>query len=266
MNVIDLFSGIGGFSVGLERAGMRTIAFCEIDPFARAVLKKHWPHTPIYHDVRNLHAADFAEPIDVICGGFPCQGISTAGQHKGLADERSGLWSEFARLIGELRPRYAIVENVGSLTRNGLGRVLGDLAEIGFDAEWDRVPACAVGARHRRDRTWIVAYPEGSGGRPLSCGVGEGTDAWLRSQESQGHFFGWSGEFARLLVGRGTNRRGTPWEVEPSVARLADGVRHQLDRNRVTGLAVVPQVVELIGRAIMKASALSSTDGGAPHG
>jgi DNA (cytosine-5)-methyltransferase 1 len=260
MRVLDLFSGIGGFSLGLERAGMQTVAFCESEPFARKVLAKHWPEIPIYDDVRSLTAERLVcdgVSAEIICGGFPCQGISTAGQHKGLGDDRSGLWSEFARLIGEVRPRYAIVENVGTLTRNGLGRVLGDLAEIGFDAEWDRIPASAVGAPHRRDRTWIVAYPQGAGGRPISCGVGEGTDAWLRSQESEGHFFGWSGEFARLLVGRGANRRGTPWEVEPRLERMANGVPDQMDRTRVTGLAVVPQVVELIGRAIVCAEGLN---------
>ena len=254
MRVLDLFSGIGGFSLGLERAGMQTVAFCESDPFARSVLRKHWPAVQIFEDVRALHAEDIACPIDVVCGGFPCQGISTAGQHKGLTDERSGLWREFARLIGEIRPSYAIVENVGALTRNGLGRVLGDLAEIGFDADWDRVPASAIGAPHRRDRIWIVAYPEGAGGRAHAGGVGKSADAWIRGAESQGHFGGWSSEFARLLVSRSADRRGTPWEVEPGVARMVDGVPYRLDRTRVTGLAVVPQIPELIGRAILAAS------------
>lgn len=170
LKVLDLFSGIGGFSLGLERAvsdgpytGFETVAFCEIEPFPRKVLAKHWPEVPCYDDVRTLTAdrlaADGIAGIDVICGGFPCQDISTAGKGVGLAGERSGLWSEIARLVGELRPAYVIVENVSALLGRGLGTVLGDLAEIGYDAEWHCIPASHVGAPHRRDRIWIVANP-----------------------------------------------------------------------------------------------------------
>jgi site-specific DNA-cytosine methylase len=164
VNVLDLFSGIGGFSLGLERAGMRTAAFCEIEPYARAVLRKHWPNVPCYDDVRTLTSERLrADGIvcDVICGGFPCQDISSAGRGAGIDGERSGLWSEYARIIGEVRPRYVIVENVAILLARGLDRVLGDLALIGYDAEWDCIPASAVGAFHRRDRIWIIAYPNG---------------------------------------------------------------------------------------------------------
>jgi DNA-cytosine methyltransferase len=162
MNVLDLFSGIGGFSLGLERTGgFRTVAFCEIDPFCRRVLAKHWPEVPCYDDVRSLTAdrlrADGIS-VDVICGGFPCQDISVAGNGAGLDGERSGLWREYARLVGELRPRLIIVENVAALLGRGLGDVLGDLAALGYDAEWHCIPAAAVGAPHRRDRIWIVAH------------------------------------------------------------------------------------------------------------
>src|SRR5688572_4450644 len=163
MNVLDLFSGIGGFSLGLERAGMRTVAFCEIDPFCRRVLAKHWPGVPCYDDVRSLTAERLAADgiaADVICGGFPCQDISVAGKGLGLEGVRSGLWSEYARLIGEIRPRFVIVENVSALLSRGLGRVLGDLAALGYDAEWHCIPASAVGAPHIRDRIWIIAYPQ----------------------------------------------------------------------------------------------------------
>jgi site-specific DNA-cytosine methylase len=164
LKVLDLFSGIGGFSLGLERTGgFETVAFCEIDPFCRKVLAKHWPTVRQYEDVKTLTAerlsADGVVP-DVICGGFPCQDISFAGKGAGIEGERSGLWSEYARLIGELRPEYVIVENVAALLSRGLDRVLGDLASIGFDAEWHCIPASAVGAPHRRDRLWLVAYPE----------------------------------------------------------------------------------------------------------
>lgn len=164
MRVLDLFSGIGGFSLGLERAGMRTVAFCECEPYARAVLRKHWPDVPCYDDVRTLTADRLDRDgigVDLICGGFPCQDISYAGEGRGLAGERSGLWAHYARLIREVGPRYVIVENVAALLTRGLGDVLGELAEIGYDTEWHCIPAAAVGAPHRRDRIWIIAYPRG---------------------------------------------------------------------------------------------------------
>ena len=161
--ILDLFSGIGGFSLGLERTGgFRTVAFCEIEPYPRAVLARHWPEVPCYDDVRTLTAerlrSDGVVP-NIICGGFPCQDISIAGHGAGLDGERSGLWFEYARLVGELRPRYVIVENVSTLLARGLDRVLGSLAEIGYDAEWHAITANAIGAPHRRDRLWIIAYP-----------------------------------------------------------------------------------------------------------
>lgn len=161
MRLLDLFSGIGGFPLGLERAGFTTVAFCEVEPFCQSVLRKHWPTVPIYDDVRNLTAVRLRDagvwPVDAICGGFPCQDISVAGSGAGLLGERSGLWREFARLVGELRPRFALVENVGALRGRGLAAVLADLATLGYDAQWHVVPAAAVGAPHLRERVWIVA-------------------------------------------------------------------------------------------------------------
>jgi DNA (cytosine-5)-methyltransferase 1 len=166
LRVLDLFSGIGGFSLGLERTGgFTTVAFCEIEPFCQRVLAKHWPKVPIYDDVRELTGARLAADgiaVDVICGGFPCQDISFAGKRAGLEGARSGLWSEYGRLIGELRPRFVIVENVPGLLSLGMGTVLGDLAALRYDAVWDCVPAAAVGAPHRRDRVWLVAHPQHS--------------------------------------------------------------------------------------------------------
>jgi len=161
--VLDLFAGIGGFTLGMERTGgFETVAFCEIEEYPQKVLKKNWPYVPIYPDVTKLTCetleADGIRP-DVITGGFPCQDISVEGKGAGIDGERSGLWSEIARLVGEIRPRYAIMENVSALLRRGLDRVLGDLAEIGYDAEWHCITAASVGAPHRRDRIWIVAYP-----------------------------------------------------------------------------------------------------------
>src|SRR5574343_884793 len=156
LTVGSLFTGIGGFDLGLERAGMRVAWQSEIDPYASAVLKKYWPLVPNHGDIRGI-TGDSVEWVDVLCGGFPCQDISNAGKRAGIDGERSGLWAEYARVIGELRPRYVIVENVSALLGRGLGRVLGDLAALGFDAEWHCIPASAVGAPHRRERICIVA-------------------------------------------------------------------------------------------------------------
>jgi len=173
MRVLDLFSGIGGFSLGLERAGMTTAMFCEIEPYCRRVLAKHWPGVPIHDDIRTLDrmvVAEKAGPVDLVCGGFPCQDISVAGKGAGLGGERSGLWFEYLRLIGEIAPRWVVIENVPALRSRGLDTVLGGLAALGYDAEWHCIPASAVGAPHRRDRVWIVANANSPEWRPLSEG------------------------------------------------------------------------------------------------
>src|SRR5262245_27648851 len=283
LSVLDLFSGIGGFSLGLERAGMRTVAFCEIDPYCRAVLRKHWPDVPVYGDIRGLTAARLSHPaglrcqwsinaagqggsewsspitgagVDVICGGFPCQDISVAGKGAGIGGERSGLWSEYARIIGEVRPRYVIVENVAALLGRGLERVLGDLAALGFDAEWHCIPASAVGAPHRRDRVWIVAHAAGERGQSGFC---------QNRPFVNGHQLAYSGadvadageprlspsECAPILgAGRAIAECGW-WRTEPDVGRVANGVPARVDRLRALGNAIVPQIAEIIGRAIM---------------
>jgi DNA (cytosine-5)-methyltransferase 1 len=242
MKVLDLFSGIGGFSLGLERTGgFETVAFCEIEPYCQAVLRKHWPEVPVYDDIRELTigrlVADGIEP-DVICGGFPCQDVSGAGSREGIEGQRSGLWSEFARLIGELRPRFAIVENVAALLERGISRVLGDLAALGYDAEWHCVSATAVGLPHVRDRVWIVSYP-----------------ATLRRDEGLRR----SKEWRRLLWPwsfRGSNswsEAANNDKVRSSFIRVVDGLPNHVDRLGGLGNAVVPQIPELIGRAILSA-------------
>ena len=161
--VLSLFAGCGAFDLGLERSGgFETVALCEIDSEARATLSARFPGVPQYDDVRTLTAdrlhRDGIEP-DAIIGGFPCQDVSLAGFGKGLAGSRSGLWSEFARLIGEIGPRLVIVENVTALLGRGFGTVLADLAAIGRDAEWDCLSPCMFGVRQRRDRCFFVAHP-----------------------------------------------------------------------------------------------------------
>lgn len=154
----SLFSGIGGIDLGLERAGMKAIWMCEIEKYARKVLHKHWPDVPVYEDVRLID--ERVERPDVLCGGFPCQDVSFAGKRAGLREgTRTGLWLEFARVIRRLRPQYVLLENVPGLLSLGFGRVLGDLAEIGYDAEWQVLSAAQFGAWHLRRRIFIVAYP-----------------------------------------------------------------------------------------------------------
>jgi DNA (cytosine-5)-methyltransferase 1 len=165
----SLFAGIGGFDLAARWMGWETAWFSEIDPYASAVLAKHWPNVPNHGDITQI---DFTqvEPVDMLCGGFPCQDISNAGKRKGIEGERSGLWSEYARAIGELRPRYVVVENVAALLGRGLERVLGDLAALGYDAEWTVLSAADVGAPHLRERLWITAYASGEHGRARRAG------------------------------------------------------------------------------------------------
>jgi len=161
MKHLDLFSGIGGFALAARWVGWETVGFCEIEPYCQKVLRKHWPDVPIYEDVTKLDGHQIG-PVGLITGGFPCQDISYAGKGAGIRGERSGLWTELHRLIGELRPDYAVLENVSALLSRGLDVVLGDLAEIGYDAEWHCIPASHVGAPHIRDRVWVIAYPQHS--------------------------------------------------------------------------------------------------------
>ena len=243
LNVLDLFSGVGGLALGLERAGLSTVAFCERDEYARRVLARHWAGVPCYPDVCELTAdrlaADGVPRPDVIAGGFPCQDISFAGSGAGLAGERSGLWREFARLIGELRPRFVLVENVAALLVRGIGDVLGDLSRIGYDAEWSVVSACSVGAPHVRRRVFIVAYPDSIYGWPRVRDTAARPERQVQTDDSlEGSRAGWRARMAN------------PSELYGG----ADGLPAGLDRNRGIGNAVVPQVAETIGRALMRAN------------
>jgi DNA (cytosine-5)-methyltransferase 1 len=170
----SLFAGIGGFDLGFERAGFKTIWQVEINPYCQKVLAKNFPEAKRYGDIRECGRGNLV-PVDVICGGFPCQDISNAGLRAGIDGERSGLWGEMHRIIGELRPRFALVENVAALLGRGFGRVLGDLAEIGYDAEWEVISAADVGAPHLRERVWILAYPMRRSG---STQPGEQQEEW----------------------------------------------------------------------------------------
>ena len=304
---------------------MKTIAFCEVDPACRKVLRKHWPNTPIFEDVKTLSVKDINEPIDIIVGGFPCQDISLAGKGAGLAGARSGLWWEFHRLIKEAQPKWVIIENVSALRSRGLEQVLGSLAEIGYDAQWHCIPASHVGAPHQRDRIWVVAYPRhrcgwdfgasqkgynasgewsadsdtlGRSGQQ-STALANADNSRSRTSEHGAYaqrettkqrrqeqsFSGSSGcgetladsssaglqrgerlrdDLEKVIRGWKTSPRpasercsvsgGTlySWAVEPDVGRVADGISGRVDRLKQLGNAVVPQIPQLIGTAILE--------------
>lgn len=252
LRVLDLFSGIGGFSLGLEKTGgFETVAFCEIEKFQRKVLNKHWPEVPCYEDVTKLTGDILKQngiSVDVITGGFPCQDISVAGKQLGIKDgTRSGLWSEIDRLIGELRPRYIIMENVANLLsgpsekRGGwFGRILGDLAERGYDAEWENIPAAALGAPHRRERIWIIAYPTGQ--RREKMALQDYASNVCEARER------WAAINAGPLVGNG-NWSG--WENKSGVCIVGDGFPAGAYACGAAGNAVIPQIPEMIGKAIL---------------
>ena len=160
ITVGSLFSGIGGIELGFERSGgFETKWFVEKDEYARAILSKHWPRVSIYTDITTIKWENVSK-VDILTGGFPCQDISYAGKGLGIEKgSRSGLWKEYYKAIRALQPRVVFVENVSALLSRGLDIVLGDLATLGYDAEWESIPASAIGAPHRRDRVWIMAYP-----------------------------------------------------------------------------------------------------------
>lgn len=292
LKVLDLFSGIGGFSLGLERAkhdgkikGFETVAFCEIEEFPRKVLAKRWPKVPCYQDVRTLTAEqlirDGIGSIDVITGGFPCQDISTAGKQAGINEgTRSGLWSEIVRLAGELRPQFIIVENVANLLRGPserpgawFGRVLGDLAALGYDAEWHCIPASELGAHHHRDRVWIMAYAthmlsNGSNNNPgkrLELQALPKLGNHCRSNDlAHTPSFGQQGSrqhlnpirqapvIDRQAINAFASCVRSIWATEPSLGRVANGIPDRSHRLKGLGNAVVPQIPELIGDAILE--------------
>tara|TARA_R100001594_G_scaffold6095_1_gene17848 strand:+ start:2650 stop:3426 length:777 start_codon:yes stop_codon:yes gene_type:complete len=245
--VIDLFSGIGGFSLGLESTGhFETVAFCEIEEFPRKVLKKHWPNIPIYRNIKDVKAkrliSDGIE-CDVVTGGFPCVDISTSGRQKGIEGSQSGLWKEMYRVISQLRPKYVIVENVSALLSGGngrwFGRVLGDLARLRYDATWYSISAAQLGALHKRKRVFILSYP-GSTRRKIRLSEERHREKGntKKPNDSSSRFGGWE--------------KQNYWATEPNVGRLVDGIPNRVDRLKCLGNAVVPQIARLLGETIIQ--------------
>lgn len=270
LRVLDLFSGIGGFSLGLERTGgFETAAFCEYEKFPRSILKNHWPEVPCFPDVRELKGSDIDGPIDVICGGYPCQPFSTAGQRRGKEDDRH-LWPEFSRLVDELRPTWVIGENVAGHISMGLDDVLSDLEGQGYAARAFVIPACAVNAPHRRDRVWLVAnanspgrrkgHEEMAGRKPEQRNSGDlqstqaNTNACrYRSQGGTEKSFPRVCDVQSKLVRSGEVLAFKRNPCEPEILGVCDGFPGRLDRVKALGNAVVPQIPEMIGYAILEA-------------
>jgi DNA (cytosine-5)-methyltransferase 1 len=243
VNVLSLFAGIGGLDLGLERAEMTVVGQVEIDPFCRKVLTKHWPEVPRHDDVRtsiDWWQSESRPTVDVVAGGFPCQPFSSAGRRRGTADDRWG-WPWMADVVRALRPRHVIVENVPALLDDGeaFGWVLGDLAALGFDADWSVFPACLVGAPHSRERLFVLADAAGGDGElPVHLPAGMAPRRAVTGAE-------------------GGTPRGNGWLPEPHVDRVAHGFPKRLvaPSLRALGNAVAPQVGEFVGRLVMGAAA-----------
>jgi len=239
----SLFAGIGGFDLGFERAGIETVWQVEIDPFCRKVLEKHWPNVQRFSDISTVcrkgeqWRSCWLETVDIISGGFPCQDISQAGKKVGIEGERSGLWREMFRIICELRPKYAVIENVSALLERGIERVLCDLAAAGFDAEWQVVSACEFGAPHTRERVFIVAYP--NQGRYRIVGQHSENDRMVGNQ--------------MLTESTTAPVRSRVWDEAPSrfvgMAHRSANWSHRIES---LGNAVVPQIAEWIGKRLVK--------------
>ena len=273
MNELALFAGAGGGVLGGHLLGWRTVCAVEWNRYAASVLVArqndgHLPVFPVWDDVQTFDGRPWRGAVDVVSGGFPCQDISAAGKGAGIDGKRSGMWAHMARIVGEVRPRYVFVENSPILTSRGLGRVLGDLAALGYDARWGVLGAVDAGAPHERDRIWIRAYlPDalhGGHGEPIQserlAGGEAEADPWRDGAAS--NVADSAGEGLQGCAGGGLSgagwapvqpaRRGW-WSAEPDVGRVADGVASRVDRLEATGNGQVPAVARLAWETLTNA-------------
>lgn len=262
MNELALFSGAGGGILAGHMLGWRTVCAVERDAYAAQVLAQRQNDEslrpfPIWSDVQTFDGSPWRGIVDVVSGGFPCQDISIAGKGAGISGERSGMWSHMARIVGEVRPRYVFVENSPALVTRGLGRVLGDLAALGYDCKWTVLGAADVGANHQRDRFWLLAHANGL--------------RELQPQRLEQNKRGWSGYGGEEVSDTNCTQRqgggasigirkelsdiGDPrwWASEPDVGRMADGVAHRVDRLKAIGNGQVPLCAAEAWRLLMEA-------------
>jgi len=286
MNHLDLFSGIGGFSLGLEKVGFKTIAFCEREEYCRMLLQKHWKGVKIYNDIKKLEAKDIKEPVDILTGGFPCQPYSVAGKQKGTNDDRY-LWPEMFRVIKEVKPTFIIAENVRGLINIQDGMVFetvcSDLESEGFEIQTFIIPAAGVGAPHKRERVWIVGYSKYNGSLTskikrrddkINDRAEEGENTTLEPERTsrsgnnvtmensgcelyeRSSIRGKDEDETRKEITnqhqRSSSTSWRSWEFEPDVGRVANGVPGRAHRLRGLGNAIIPKIAEEIGRSIWK--------------
>ncbi len=270
LKVGSLCSGVGGFELGLEPEGFEISWQCEIDPYRRTILNIDWPEVFCYRDITVM---DFtaAERVEMICGGFPCQPFSSAGLKRGCEDDRY-LWPHILRAVRDIRPEIVLLENVPGIrwVNDGreFGRIFGDLAEVGYDAEWDSLPAAAFGSPQLRDRVFIISYPSESGRdeRPRFFWKERRVEPAVRSEHGasteeetisdtypEGRERAIREAVARAREGRQDANAVGPdwWPPEPPVCRVANGVPAQSHRLSALGESVVPRVIRFIGRRIM---------------
>ena len=284
---LDLFSGLGGFSLGLEATGgFETVAFCDIEKFSRKVLKQHWPNVKRYKDIKELTYEQIKEdtlaPIDIVTGGYPCQPFSVAGSQLGEKDKRH-LWPDMFRIIKECKPTWVIGENVSGHIKLGLDTVLQDLESEGYSVRAFSISASSVGANHQRERVWIIAHSnmentrqhgrriestwdtESIGPRtseetersPNSDKVnGSSERASLVGESSDTNSQGLQGRRSEQQLRKNETERPTSWdswwESEPSVGRVANGIPHRVDRLKGLGNSLVPAIPFIIGQSILR--------------
>ena len=284
LNVLDLFSGIGGFSLGLEATGgFETKAFCELDKYCKSVLKKHWPDTRQYDDIKELTydklRSDGIDTIDIITGGYPCQPFSVAGKQKGTEDKRH-LWPEYFRLVKECRPTWVIGENVSGHIKLGLDQVIEDLESEGYATRTFSISASSIGANHQRERIWIIANSNSNGLlkddsniRPQSTeSIGKDSGSIRKDIPREQHMANTnSGSEETLNQERILGEQNTEgeterypdgslqvhgqWNFEPNVGRVADGIPSRVDRLKSLGNSLVPQIPYYIGQTILRTMA-----------
>ena len=284
---LDLFSGLGGFSLGLEATGgFETVAFCDIEKFSRKVLKKHWPNVKQYKDIKELTYEQIKEdtlaPIDIITGGYPCQPFSVAGSQRGEKDTRH-LWPDMFRIVKECKPTWVIGENVSGHIKLGLDTVLQDLESEGYSVRAFSISASSIGANHQRERVWIIAHSNMENTRQHGRRIestwntesigprtseeterssdtnkinGSSERASLVGESSDANSQGLQGRRSEQQLRKDETKRPTSWdswwESEPSVGRVANGIPHRVDRLKGLGNSLVPAIPFIIGQSILE--------------